>query len=104
MLLWIHLTDAFDDELLCGLLSLVLDPLVVLLAQLCKSFQSLNILRVLVSVLRQLQTIRPASLVKIAQHLLLALILSVVDSNGVVSLIQATMLGNETWSGQVTDV
>ena len=104
MLLWIHLTDAFNDKLFGGLLCLILNPLVVLLAQLRKSFQSINILRVLISVLRQLQTISPASLVKIAEHLLLALILSVVDSNGVVSLIQATMLGNQTWSGQMTDV
>ena len=104
MLLWIHLTDAFNDKLFGGLLCLILNPLVVLLAQLRKSFQSINILRVLISVLRQLQTISPASLVKIAEHLLLALILSVVDSNGVVSLIEATMLSNQTWSGQMTNV
>ena len=104
MLLWIHFADAFNDEFFSSLLGLILDPLVVLLAQLRKSFQSINILRVLISVLRQLQTISPASLVKIAEHLLLALILSVVDSNGVVSLIQATMLSNQTWSGQMADV
>ena len=81
MLLWIHFTDACNQELLCGLLRLILDPLVVRLAEPCELFERFNITSVLVSVVIELETVRPACLVQIQEHLLFTLVFAIVDSD-----------------------
>ena len=97
MLLRVHFSDGSHQELLCRLLSFILDPLVVTFTQFCQSFQCLNIALMLISVLIKFQAISPALLVQIAKHFLFSLILAVIDGDWVVVFIETSQLGNHTW-------
>ena len=104
MLLRVHLTDAGDCEFFSSLLGLLLDPLIVLLAQLGETFESINTALVLICVVIKLQTVCPACLVQVKQHFLLTFVLAIVDRNRVVMLVQATVLGEQAHWAHVADV
>ena len=104
MLLWIHFTDTGDQELFRRLLCLVLDPFVVRLAQSGQLLQRFDIAVMLICVVIKLEAIGPAGLVQVEEHLLLAFILAVVDSDGVIILVEAAHFRNHTRRLQVADV
>ena len=58
----------------------------------------------LVCVVVELEAIGPARLVQVEEHLLLAFILAVVDSDGVIVLVEAAHFRNHAWRLQVTNV
>lgn len=102
--LGVHLSDAADDELFCGLLGLLLYPLIVLLGELGQTLESLHVLRLLVCVGVDFEAVGPAALVQIKQHLLLTFVLAVVDGDGVVVLVKAAHQGHCAGVVQVPDV
>lgn len=78
MLLRVHLTNASYLEFFSSFLGLILDPLVIAFAEFCQSFELINIPGVLVCVVIEFETVGPASLVQIKEHLLLTFVLTVV--------------------------
>ena len=102
--LGVHLTNAGHQELLSRLLRLVLNPLVVLSGQFAQALQSLHIAFLLVCVGIKLETVGPARLVQVQQHLLLTLILAVIDSDRVVHFVETVDLGDGRWTLQVADI
>ena len=87
----VHLSYTAHNELACRLLSFFLDPLVVLFSKFRKVLECLNVGLMLCSVLVHLETIRPVALVEVEEHLLLALVLSVVNCDRVVVLVEAVL-------------
>ena len=104
MLFGVHFSNTGDEELFGSLLGLILNPLVVCLAQLGQSLHSIDVFRVLVCVVVQLQTVSPAGLVQVEKHFLLSFILAVINRNRIIVLVEATHLGNHARRLQVTDV
>ena len=104
VLLGVHFSDAGNQELLRRLLRLVLDPLVVRLAQPRQLLQRLYVPLMLVRVVIELQAIGPAGLVQVKEHLLFTFVLAIVDRDGVVVLIEAAHFRNHAWRLQVTNV
>ena len=104
MLLGIHFADAGNQELLRRLLCLVLDPLVVRLAQPRQLLQRFYVPLMLVRVVIELEAIGPAALVQVKEHLLFTFVLAIVDGDGVVVLIEAAHFRNHAWRLQVANV
>ena len=104
MLLWIHFTDTSDQKLLSCFLSLVLDPLVVCVAEAGQFFERVDIARVLVRVIVKFQTIRPARLVQVQKHFLLTLVFTIVDSNRIVVFVETSHFGDHAGRLQMPNV
>ena len=100
----VHLSHAGDNKLFASLLSLFLDPFIVLLGQLGEALKGFNVLRMLVSVGIHFETIGPATLVQVQKHLLLPLILAIVDSDRVIVLIKPTHNGNRARMCKVANI
>ena len=104
MLLWIHFTDTRNQKLLSRFLSLVLDPLVVCLAESSQFFERFDIARVLVRVIVKLQTVCPARLVQVQKHFLLTLVFAIVDSNRIVVFVETSHFSDHTGWLEVSNV
>ena len=102
--LGVHFSHARNDELLGGLLGLLLDPLIVLLGQLGEALEGVDILSVLVRVGVHFETVGPVALVHVHKHLLLSLVFAVVDRDRVVVLIEAAHQGDCARVRQVANV
>jgi len=89
LLLGVRLSHRGDNELFAGLLSLILNPLVVIVGHLGEGLELLDVGLVLIGVILQLQAVIPVHLIQVEKHLLLVLILPVVDCDRVVVLVKA---------------
>lgn len=95
MVLGVELADGADDEFLLSLLVLLLDPLIVLLGELCQILNHALGVLLLLLVVAVLQRVAPVDLVQVEKHLLLKFVLPVVHRNRVVVFAEAMGDGNK---------
>jgi len=96
MLYRVEFTNWANDELLGSLLGFFLNPFLVVSSQLFKALELYQILFMLLLKVSHFEVVRPVGFFQVSQHFLLEFILSVIDHDRIVVLVQ-TSFASHNW-------